>query len=155
MKKVLLSAGIAISILSGCASVPMGSPEDTKQAKEFNAPKDGTAGVYIFRKNTVVGAALKKDVWIDGECVGETAKGVFFYREVEGDKEHTVSTESEFSPNDLVVNTKSGELYFIQQYIKVGAFVGGAGLEQYETEKGKQEVSKLKLAKGGKCTAKR
>lgn len=155
MKKVVLATAVAISMLSGCASVPMESAEKTNLAKQFNPPKEGTAGIYVFRKDTAVGAALKKDVWIDGDCVGETAKGVFFYHEVAGDQEHKVSTESEFSPNDLIMNTKTGELYFVQQYIKMGAFVGGAGLEQYETDKGKQEVSKLKLAKAGTCSSSR
>ena len=110
-----------------------------------------TAGVYVYRDNSHFGAALKKSVWIDGECVGETAKGVFFYQEVEGNKEHTLSTESEFSPNDLVLYLESGKLYFIRQFIKFGAFVGGAGLEQKDREEGMKEVSKLNLATKGEC----
>ncbi len=76
-------------------------------------------------------------------------------KEVEGNKEHTLSTESEFSPNDVVIKTERGELYFVEQYIKMGAFVGGAGLKQADTETGKKEVLKHKLAKQGKCSAKK
>ncbi len=155
MKKTLLTAVIAATILSGCATVPMESAELTNKVKEFKQPSQEAAGIYVYRKDTHFGAALKKDVWIDEECVGETAKGIFFYKEVEGNKEHTLSTESEFSPNDVVIKTERGELYFVEQYIKMGAFVGGAGLKQADTETGKKEVLKLKLAKQGKCSAKK
>ena len=151
MSKALLVVSILILLLSGCASVPMEEGKETDSAKEFNAPSPGKSGVYVYRDDTVFGGALKKGVWIDGECIGETAKGVFFYHEVDGDKEHTISTESEFSNNDLVVSMKEGLLYFIRQYIKMGVFVGGAGLELKDEETGKKEVAKLNMAKKGNC----
>ena len=123
MNVILIATAVAVSFLSGCASVPMESPEKSEMIKSFSSPSNGTSGIYIFRKDTPVGAALKKDVWIDGKCVGETAKGIFFYSEVDGDKEHTISTESEFSANDKTVRTNSGDLYFFQQYIKVGVLL--------------------------------
>ena len=131
----------------------MASKEHTKSAQSFNTPSLDNSGIYVYRKDTIVGAALKKDILIDGECIGESAKGVFFYHEVQGNKDHTVSTESEFSNNVLTINTESGELYFIEQYIKMGAFVGGAGLKQVDRKTGEKEVLKLNLAKEGKCGA--
>ena len=151
MKSVLLATVISISLLAGCASVPMGSNTESNLAKEFRLPAPDKAGIYIYRKDTVVGAALKKGVWIDKECIGETARGVFFYHEVDGDKDHTISTESEFSPNDLVIYMKSGMLYFVQQFIKMGLLVGGAGVEQKDEEIGKKEVSELNMATKGTC----
>lgn len=152
MKKLLLATTILASLLSGCASVEMESIQKSNLTKEFNAPSPNKAGVYVYRADTHFGAALKKDVWIDGKCIGETAKGVFFYHEVEGDKEHTVSTESEFSPNALVVKMKNGMLYFFQQYIKFGLFVGGAGIEQKDEATGKRGLAELNLAKKGNCS---
>ena len=155
MKRALLAIAVTLSLLSGCASVPMASPETTANMVDFKKPTEGFSGVYIFRKNSLAGAGLKKDIWIDKECIGESAKGVFFYKEVEGDMKHTISTESDFSPNDLTINTKAGNLYFVKQYIKLGVFVGGAGLEQYNFADGKKEVSKLKMAKLGHCSSTR
>lgn len=142
---------LVLSLLSGCASVPMEGVERSSEAQKFNPPGEGKSGLYIYRSG-VFGGALKKDVWVDGECVGETAPNVFFYEEVEGDKEHTISTESEFSPNDLILNAKSGMLYFIRQYIKMGVFVGGAGLELVDEDEGKQAIRELKMASGGTCS---
>jgi len=135
----------------GCASVPMESANISDAAKQFNSPSDGNAGLYIYRSGSF-GGALKKDVWVDGECIGETAPNVFFYEEVQGDEEHKVSTESEFSPNDLLLKTASGKHYFIQQYIKMGVFVGGAGLKLVDEEEGKNAVQKLEMGKKGTCS---
>ncbi|MGW8313326.1 MAG: DUF2846 domain-containing protein [Desulfuromonadales bacterium] len=138
-------------LISGCATVPMESKEQTSMAKMFMPPSEGNAGLYIYRSGSF-GGALKKDVWVDGKCIGETAPNTFFYEEVTGNQEHKISTESEFSPNDLLVNTEGGKNYFVRQYIKFGVFVGGAGLELVDEEKGKKEVQELEMAIKGSCS---
>ncbi|WP_413701830.1 DUF2846 domain-containing protein [Psychromonas sp. KJ10-10] len=151
MKNILFITVIATTFLVGCSSVPMESAEVANAAKEFNPPSQNTTGIYVYRKDTFVGATLKKDVWIEKECVGQTAKGVFFYKEVPGNEKLEISTESEFSPNTLTINAKNGELYFVEQFIKMGAFVGGADLELAHPDTGKSEVQRLGMAKGGNC----
>lgn len=150
--KIASIAVLAASVLfTGCASVNMAAKEESAKAKEFKQPAAGTAGVYIYR-NSFVGKSLKKDIWIDGKCVGESAPDVFFYAEVEGGKKHKLDTESEFSPNSLEVMFETGKNYFIRQFIKLGVFVGGAGLEQVSEEQGKQDIAPLEMAKPGKCS---
>ena len=151
MYKKLLLIALVSTVFSGCVSIPMESTENSDMAKKFNPPSDGNAGLYIYRSGSF-GGALKKDVWVDGNCIGETAPNIFFYEEVLGDKEHEISTESEFSPNDLVVTTVNGQNYFVRQYIKMGVFVGGADLELIEEEEGKGAVRKMKMAKKGTCS---
>ena len=152
MKIVFALTFTTALLVSGCASVEMASKTDSAKAKEFNPPSQGNAGMYIYR-DSFVGQALKKDVWVDGKCIGESAPDVFFYTEVEGGKNHKVDTESEFSPNSLQVIAEAGKNYFIRQFIKMGAFVGGAGLEQVSEEQGKADVAKLEMAKPGKCSS--
>lgn len=149
-KKAALIIASAL-LFSGCASVQMASPEQSDQAKTFGAPAEGKSGIYIYR-DSHLGGALKKDIWIDGECVGESVPMVFFYKAVAGDKEHKISTESEFSPNSISLFTKSGTNYFVRQYIKLGVFVGGANLEVIEPEKGQEAIKGLNLAQGGSCS---
>jgi hypothetical protein len=153
MKTKLIFGAIALSVLSGCATVPTADKAESTKLKQFAEPAEGMAGVYVYRDNSSVGAALKKDVYINGDCVGETAPGVFFYQQVSGNQEHTISTESEFSANDLTLYTEEGRNYFVQQYIKLGVFVGGAALEQVEEQTGKAEVTKTDLAIQGTCTS--
>ena len=142
---------VSFIVMTGCASVPMETADKNSIAKKFNPPSEGSSGLYIYR-NSFVGKALKKDIWVDGKCIGETAPDIFFYESVKGDTSHKVSTESEFSPNDLIVKVKSGINYFIRQYIKLGIFVGGAGLELVDEEKGKEEVRELNMATKGTCS---
>ncbi|MDB6195729.1 DUF2846 domain-containing protein [Vibrio parahaemolyticus] len=148
--KVILCSALLLG-LSGCASVPTVDSTISNEVKSFEAPQEGNSGIYIYREDTFVGAALKKYVYVDGECIGETAPGIFFYHEVEGNKEHQVSTESEFSENHLTIYTEEGRNYFVNQYIKMGVFVGGAGVELVDENKGKDEVLKVDMAVKGKC----
>jgi len=151
IKKIALIVVMSV-LLASCATIPMASKEESNKAKEFNLPSDDHAGFYIYRKKTLAGAALKKDVWIDEKCIGETAQGVFFFEEIAGNKDITVSTESEFSPNNLVINAENGKNYFIEQYIKMGLFVGGANLKQVNEDEGKKEIQKIEMATKGSCS---
>ena len=143
LNKVLLL--LSLLIFGGCASVPMETLENDKLRKEFSAPPQDLSGLYIYR-NSNFGGALKKSVYIDSKFIGETAPMTYFYKDIEPG-EHQLSTESEFSENSLVINVKAGINYFVNQYIKMGVFVGGAGLELVPEEKGKKGVLESKLAK--------
>ena len=146
LKKLLILLPIAIlSLLTGCASVPMASVEEDNSKKQFSAPARGSSGIYIYR-NTNLGGALKKNVYLDGKLIGETAPMTYFYTKVAPGK-HTLSTESEFSNNDLVLQAESGTNYFVNQYIKLGFFVGGAGLELVSEKDGREGVLECGLAK--------
>ena len=73
-KKITLVA-FTVLLFSGCASVPMESTEKSDMVKKFRSPADGKAGLYIYRSGSF-GAALKKDIWVDGKCIGESAPKV-------------------------------------------------------------------------------
>jgi hypothetical protein len=91
------------------------------------------------------------DVWVDGKCLRGSAFDVFFYTQVEGGKTHKIETESEFSPNALELFMDAGKSYFVRQFIKLGAFVGGADLELVPQEQGQGDVAKLAMAQPGTC----
>lgn len=148
-KKVLVA--LSALMVVGCASVPMESSQKSSDVKKFLPPADGKSGLYIYRYGSF-GGALKKDVWVDGKCIGETAPNVFFFEEVAANKEHKISTESEFSPNDLLLKTESGKNYYIQQYIKFGLAVGGAGVKVVDEAEGQKQISGLGLATQGHCS---
>ncbi len=152
MKFAALFAASAALVLTGCASVELAPPAESAKAKQFAAPSEGNAGIYIYR-NSMVGKALKKDLWVDGKCVGESAPDVFFYTEVAGGKVHAVETESEFSPNKLEMMFEPGSTYFIRQFIKMGVLSGGADLEQVPAAQGKADIADLSLAQSGNCSS--
>ena len=149
-KLVLLVSVLLVALFSGCSTVPLEPKEVADQAKSFSTPSEGNAGLYVYR-DSFVGQALKKDVFIDDKCLGETANGIFFYESIKGDMEHKLSTESEFSANELSFKTNSGKNYYVRQYIKMGVFVGGAGLEEVDEKEAQEAISKLDMAKKGIC----
>lgn len=73
--------------------------------------------------------------------------------QVIGNQSYKISTESEFSPNDLLLDTEVGKNYYVRQYIKMGVFVGGAGLEKVSEDEGQRVISKsvVNLAVEGRC----
>jgi len=146
----LFALTVMTVLFAGCASVPTESKEKAQQLQAFSPPAQGHAGIYVYRDSSF-GASLKKDLWIDGKCLGRSAKDVFFYQPVVGNQEHDIATESEFSPNHLKVFTETGKNYFIRQYIKMGVISGGANLEVIDEAKGKKAVAKLDLAVAGVC----
>lgn len=135
----LLGTALGFAILTGCASVPMGSTEADAQLKTFSAPPADKSGLYIYR-DSFTGQALKKSLTVDGELIGETAKGVYFHRFLAPGK-HVIGTESEFSDNTLTLVTEPGKNYYLRQYIKMGAFVGGAGLEQISEAQAQRDLT--------------
>lgn len=150
MKKNIFITFLSFFLI-GCASVKVENKEAADNLKRFLPPSAGNSGLYIYRDSSL-GAALKKDIWVNGKCVGESAPNVFFYTEVKGGKEHVIATESEFSPNEISLLVETGKNYFIRQFIKLGVFVGGAGLEIIPEEQGKAAVQKLDLATSGNCS---
>lgn len=146
MKRLIGSILLIITVvfLTGCASVKMASKEEDTTLKKFSIPPTGKAGLYIYR-NSFLGQALYKDLYVDSVFIGETANGVYFYLEILPGT-HTISTESEFGENSLIFEAEDGKNYFAEQYVKAGVFVGGAGIEMVDESVGMQQVLDCKLA---------
>ena len=136
----LLATFVASFILVGCASKSNYAPKElSDNAKLFNKPSDGKAGIYIYRIVSP-GGQFEMDLFIDDKFIASSYSNMFYYLEVDGDKEYKISTESEFSPNDLLLKAEKNKLYFIKQYIRMGVFVGGANLEVVDEEVGKKAI---------------
>lgn len=141
MKKLFAVAAIAVNLV-GCASVNMGSPQQDAAAKAFKAPAD-KAGIYVYRNETM-GAAIKMEVTIDGQRVGETAAKTYLYKEVAPGK-HTVESKAE-NTDKIDVEAKPGMLYFIWQEVKMGVLGARNKLQLVSEADGKKGVSETKLA---------
>lgn len=151
MKKLLAIALMSATFV-GCASVQTIDAQHANLVQTLTTPESGKAVIFVYREKSLKGAALKKDLWVNGQCLGESARGVYFFKQVDGGQSHVVSTESEFSPNHLRVQTEAGKKYYVKQFIKMGAFVGGAGLEQVSESEGASQVAELQPAKTGACS---
>lgn len=136
---------VLCSVLTGCASVSVQDDSSEFYAKQFNVPPSGWAGLYLYRPCDFFGMSLKKNLYVDGQYIGETSRCRFFYRLVKPGM-HTLQTESEFSENDISLNFIEGKNKYVVQYIKPGLFVGGAFLKEQDEEEAKKEIINCKLA---------
>lgn len=74
---IFISCCLSASLFACCATVPTYSDGESTVTKEFKTPVDkNMAGLYIYR-DEFYAASIKKDLYIDGICIGESAMGVF------------------------------------------------------------------------------
>jgi hypothetical protein len=132
---------VAVSLLTGCASVPMASMEHDVQAKSF-AVKPDKSNIYLYR-NESMGAAVKMDVVLDGKAIGQTVAKSYIKLEV-SPGQHTLISKAE--TDDLLnINTEAGKNYFVWQEVKMGMLYARSLLHTKDEETGKADVRECKL----------
>ena len=139
MKRLIaaLLAGIAVSIMSGCASVPMATSDDDARAKSFNV-QPGKANIYLFR-DEVMGAAIGVPVMFNGKMAGKTASKTYFLWEIApGDYELASVAEN---TSTLRVRAEAGRSYYVWQEMKMGLFQPRTELQQVDEARGKAGVT--------------
>jgi hypothetical protein len=143
MLRNFIGAAVIVAALgvTGCASVPMASPEADRAAKAFTVDSS-KANLYIYRSESM-GAAVKMPVLLDNNSVGSTAAKTYIFRQVEPGSHQIVSNTENTAT--LTVDAKAGENIFVWQEVKMGAFSAGSALHRVDDAKGKAEVAKCKL----------
>jgi hypothetical protein len=141
MKKMVIAAVLASSLF-GCASVPMGDEKQDAALKTFSVPAD-MAGVYIYR-NESMGAAVKMDVEVDGQVIGQTAAKTYLYTEMTPGK-HTISSKAE-NTDTIEIDAKPGTLTYVWQEVKMGILYARTKLNLVDEEEGKEGVLETTLA---------
>lgn len=144
MKKLFFCLTALMLLLTGCASVPMADRTQSDALKQFKAPAENQVGIYVYR-DSVFGAALKKNLYLDGQFIGQSAPRTFLYVLAEPGT-HRLETESEFGNNGLNFIAQGGKNYFFRQYIKMGVFIGGANLKEVSEERARRDMQNTHLA---------
>lgn len=141
MKRIALALA-TVAVLAGCASVPMGDAKQDAAAKTFSVPAD-KAAIYIYR-NESMGAAVKMDVEIDGQPIGQTAAKTYLFKEVSPGK-RVVTSKAE-NTERLEIDAKPGKAYFIWQEVKMGLLYARNKLQLVDDATGKKGVAETTLA---------
>ncbi|KVE31469.1 hypothetical protein WI93_03705 [Burkholderia vietnamiensis] len=139
--KKLFAIGVSLSILAGCASVPMGDPQRDAELKTFNAPHD-KAAIYVYR-NESMGGAVKMPVTLDGKILGTTGARTYLYSEVDPGHHQLVSMAENDSTLD--VDTVAGKIYYVWQEVKMGVMYARNKLQLVEDVTGQTGVKESKL----------
>jgi hypothetical protein len=138
---VAFAALAAVVLASGCASVPMASPEMDTAAKTY-AVKPGMANIYVYR-NEQMGAAIKMPVALDGRMVGDTGAKTFLLLQVPPGRHTLVSKTENDSTLDLTV--VEGRNYFVWQEVKMGLMSGRSQLQLVDEATGRAGVAECRL----------
>lgn len=114
-----------------------GDPSQDDTLKTFQIAPDKSA-IYVYR-NESMGAAVKMDVAIDGQAIGQTAAKTYLFKEVTPGK-HTITSEAENTA------TLAGKPTFVWQEVKTGVLSARSKLNLVDAEQGKAGVKESDLA---------
>ncbi|WP_080406580.1 DUF2846 domain-containing protein [Burkholderia ubonensis] len=141
LKKMILLV-VSLSVMAGCASVPMGDPQKDAALKTFSAPQE-KAAIYVYR-NESMGGAIKMPVTLDGQHLGDTAAKTYLYTEVEPGPHQLVSKAE--NDSTLNVDTVAGKIYYVWQEVKMGILYARNKLQLVDDTTGQAGVKESKLA---------
>lgn len=142
MKSGFLIALFA-TLLSACASVPMGDENRDEHLKTFPKVAQDKAGLYIYR-NESIGGGVKMEVDVDGQQIGTTARNTYLYKELAPGK-HKVTSHAE-NTDTLEVDLKPGTLSYIWQEVKMGILFARSKLHLVSEKEGQTGVQETSLA---------
>ena len=134
------AAIVAAAFLAGCAAT---GPKFSEVAKSI-APVPQDAGrIYFFRANSMMGAAVQPDIRLDGQVVGESKPGGFFYVDRPAG-EHVASTQTE-AEKTLTFTLAAGETKYLRTSPTFGLLVGRVAIEAEDPAKARAEIETLSL----------
>ena len=142
-----LCLGIAtILLISGCAATTeLATPEADAAAKTF-IPVEGTANIYVTRKNQFTGSAVLFQVIVDGRVKGGIAPGTYHLATVDPGR-HSVSVTTMENQSSQTIDAVAGESYFFEVKPKMGMMAARAEIIPMTKDEGKVAIAENSLAK--------
>jgi len=145
MKRTFLkfaAAAACAAVLSGCAT----GVKYQDMAATIPAVKPDQARVYFFRSSSMMGAAVQPQIQLDGQVVGTSMPGGFFYVD-KAPGNYLASTQTE-TEKTLSFTLAAGETKYVSTYPSFGVMVGRIVLELETPEKAKAELPSLSFTGG-------
>ena len=139
-KRIFLFPVLLLTLLGGCASVPMASLDADSQSKTF-AVDPAKSGIYLYR-NEIYGGAIAMPVALDGRVAGKSAPKGYFHWVVEPGR-HEITSLTENTAR-LVLDTEPGRNYFVWQEVKMGMWAARSQLHEVSEEEGMRGVRECK-----------
>jgi hypothetical protein len=139
----LLLLILGISLLGGCAAIPMASTHEDLQAKRFAVWPD-KASIYVYR-NQSFGFAFPMTLELAGHATARTVGQTYVVWEVEPGAYELTSYAEDTSTVRL--NTEPGKAYYIWQEVKVGLWKARTALHQVDEDQGRKGVLQCRLGK--------
>lgn len=129
------AAAVSIfALLSACAS----GPKMSEVQSSIPALKQGEGRVYFYRSGSMVGAAIQPNIVLNGEVVGVSKPGGFFFVDrAPGAMQVSTSTEVE---KKLSFTLNAGEVRYVKTVIGFGIVAGRVYPELVDKAVGEKEI---------------
>jgi len=135
LRRIILACLLAT--LAACASGP--KYNEVKSAIPTVPAEQGR--IYVYRSSSMVGAAIQPDVMLNGEKIGQSKPGGFFFVDrPAGNFEITTSTEVE---KKVTFVLEKGDAKYVKTSIGLGLFVGRVHPELIDPKQGQTEIEEL------------
>ena len=133
-----LVALLAIAaVMAGCAT----GPKFTETSSTMPTVKAGEGRIFFYRSSSMLGAAVQPDVRLNGEVVGPSKPGGFFYVDrPAGSYSAAASTETE---KTVTFQLDAGETKYIKMTPQFGVVVGRVVLSVESPQTARTELSSL------------
>lgn len=113
-----LGAAVVL-LLQGCAAT---GPKGSEMATTLSSVPPGYGRIVFFRSGSFVGGGVQPDIRVDGQVVGQSKPGGFFYADVAPGK-HVASASTETTAN-LEIQVVAGQTHYVRSAIGMGLLVG-------------------------------
>jgi len=124
-----------VALLTACAS----GPKHADVASSIPGIKPGEGRVYVYRSNSMRGAAIQPNVTINGKVAGTSKPGGFFFTDLPaGPVEVSTSTEVE---KKLSFTLAPGQTRYVRTVIGMGLLVGRVYPELVDNGEGAKQVT--------------
>ncbi|WP_431823309.1 DUF2846 domain-containing protein [Burkholderia sp. F1] len=142
MCRALLLAGSVALLASGCAS----GPQYKEMASSIPTLAADHGRIYFFRSGSVFGAGLQPQIKLNGQAVGQSKPGGFFYVD-EPAGQYTVSTATE-TEKTVSFALDAGETKYVRTSVALGVLVGRVVPSLEDSAVAMEAISDLKYSRG-------
>jgi len=125
------------AVITGCAT----GPKFAETSSSMPSVKAGDGRIFFYRSNSMLGAAIQPDVRLNGEVVGPSKPGGFFYVDrPAGSYSAATSTETE---KTVSFQLDAGESKYIKMTPQFGVLVGRMVLSVESAQTGRTELASM------------
>lgn len=125
----VLTLMLSLLLMGGCASSGLKHAEVAEKIPEVTS---GLGRIFFYRDSSILGAVIQPDIRLNGETVGSSTPGGFFFVDRPSGR-YIASTTTEVE-NKIEFSLEDGQIRYIKTSVGFGLLVGRVYPELVERE---------------------